>query len=59
LAHECTVWSAVAALPVRSCFIDGEAIVCDDSGLAVFELLAPFATTTPPCSAQSRRQASR
>jgi bifunctional non-homologous end joining protein LigD len=30
---------AVAALPVRSCVIDGEAIVCDDSGLAVFDLI--------------------
>jgi bifunctional non-homologous end joining protein LigD len=24
---------------VRSCVIDGEAIVCDDSGLAVFDLI--------------------
>jgi bifunctional non-homologous end joining protein LigD len=30
---------AVAALPVRSCVIDAEAIVCDDNGLAVFELI--------------------
>jgi hypothetical protein len=30
---------AVAALPVRSCVIDCEAIVCDDSGLAVFDLI--------------------
>src|SRR5262249_31826459 len=30
---------AVGKLPVRSCLIDGEAIVCDDSGLAVFELI--------------------
>jgi bifunctional non-homologous end joining protein LigD len=30
---------AVAKLPVRSCLIDGEAIVCDESGLAVFELI--------------------
>jgi ATP dependent DNA ligase domain len=30
---------AVAGLPVRSCLIDGEAIVCDESGLAVFELI--------------------
>jgi bifunctional non-homologous end joining protein LigD len=29
----------VTALPVRSCFIDGEAIVSDDSGLAVFNLM--------------------
>jgi bifunctional non-homologous end joining protein LigD len=31
--------AAVAALPVRSCLIDGEAIVTDQSGLAVFELI--------------------
>jgi bifunctional non-homologous end joining protein LigD len=31
--------AAVAALPVRSCLIDGEAIVSDEDGLAVFELL--------------------
>jgi bifunctional non-homologous end joining protein LigD len=30
---------AVGKLPVRSCLIDGEAIVCDDNGLAVFELI--------------------
>jgi bifunctional non-homologous end joining protein LigD len=30
---------AVGKLPVRSCLIDGEAIVCDDNGLAVFELM--------------------
>jgi bifunctional non-homologous end joining protein LigD len=30
---------AVGKLSVRSCLIDGEAIVCDESGLAVFELI--------------------
>ncbi len=30
---------AVGKLPVRSCLIDGEAIVCDESGLADFELI--------------------
>jgi ATP-dependent DNA ligase len=30
---------AVAALPVRSCLIDGEAFVCDENGLAVFDLI--------------------
>jgi bifunctional non-homologous end joining protein LigD len=30
---------ALAKLPVRSCLIDGEAIVCDENGLAVFELI--------------------
>jgi ATP-dependent DNA ligase len=30
---------AVGKLPVRSCLIDGEAIVCDEKGLTVFELI--------------------
>jgi bifunctional non-homologous end joining protein LigD len=30
---------AVGRLPLRSCLIDGEAIVCDENGLAVFELI--------------------
>jgi hypothetical protein len=30
---------AVASLPARSCQIDGEAIVSDESGLAVFNLI--------------------
>jgi ATP-dependent DNA ligase len=30
---------AVASLPARSCFIDGEAIVVDETGLSVFDLL--------------------
>jgi ATP-dependent DNA ligase len=30
---------AVNRLKVRSCLIDGEAVVCDDNGLAVFERL--------------------
>jgi bifunctional non-homologous end joining protein LigD len=30
---------AVGKLTVHSCLIDGEAIVCDASGLAVFELI--------------------
>ena len=29
----------VGKLPVRSCLIDGEAIICDENGLAVFELI--------------------
>jgi ATP-dependent DNA ligase len=36
------VVAAVATLPVSSCLIDGEAIVSDDSGLAVFELIRSF-----------------
>jgi bifunctional non-homologous end joining protein LigD len=31
--------TAVGKLPVRSCLIDGEAIVCDEHGLAVFDLI--------------------
>jgi len=30
---------AVSKLPVRLCLIDGEAIVCDENGLAVFNLI--------------------
>ena len=30
---------AASKLPVRSCLIDGEAIVCDKDGLAVFDLI--------------------
>ncbi len=30
---------AVGKLPIRSCLIDGEAIVCDENGLATFELI--------------------
>src|SRR5262249_17109074 len=33
---------AVAKLPVRSCFIDGEAIIVDANGLSTFELLRSF-----------------
>ena len=38
---------AMAALPARSCLIDGEAIMCDETGLAVSELIRgprPLAT---------------
>jgi bifunctional non-homologous end joining protein LigD len=35
---------AIEALPVRSCVIDSEAIVCDDNGLAVFDLIRGHAT---------------
>jgi bifunctional non-homologous end joining protein LigD len=31
--------AAIAALPIKSCVIDGGAIVCDDDGLAVFNLI--------------------
>ena len=31
--------AAIAALPARSCVVDGEAIAVDDNGLSVFDLL--------------------
>jgi bifunctional non-homologous end joining protein LigD len=31
--------AAIAALPARSCVLDGEAIACDDKGLSVFEII--------------------
>ena len=31
--------AAVASLPLRSCLLDGEAIVCNENGLAVFDLI--------------------
>jgi bifunctional non-homologous end joining protein LigD len=34
--------AAVAALPVGSCSIDGEAIVCDGKGLAVFQFIRNY-----------------
>jgi len=34
--------AAVTLLPVRSCVIDGEAIVCNGDGLAVFDLLRGY-----------------
>jgi bifunctional non-homologous end joining protein LigD len=38
------ITAAIAALPVSSCVIDGEAIVCDDKGLAVFDLIRGHGT---------------
>jgi bifunctional non-homologous end joining protein LigD len=35
---------AIEVLPIRSCVIDSEAIVCDDSGLAVFDLIRDHGT---------------
>ena len=40
------VASAAAALPARSCLIDGEAIVCDENGLAVFDLIRGHGSKT-------------
>jgi bifunctional non-homologous end joining protein LigD len=34
--------AAVAALPVHSCSIDGEAIVCDGKGLAIFQFIRNY-----------------
>ena len=34
--------AAVTVLPVRSCLIDGEAVVCDENGLAVFDLIRGY-----------------
>jgi len=34
--------AAVATLPVHSCSIDGEAIVCDGKGLAVFQFIRNY-----------------
>jgi bifunctional non-homologous end joining protein LigD len=36
--------AAVSKLPVRSCLIDGEAIVCNEDGLADFELIRGYGT---------------
>ena len=38
--------TAVGKLSVRSCLIDGEAIVCDEDGLAVFDLIRRHDTVT-------------
>jgi ATP-dependent DNA ligase len=37
---------ALKSLPVRSCLIDGEAIVCNENGLAVFELIRGHSSKT-------------
>jgi bifunctional non-homologous end joining protein LigD len=31
--------AAILALPIKSCVVDAEAIVCDDQGMAVFDLI--------------------
>jgi bifunctional non-homologous end joining protein LigD len=38
--------TAVGKLPVRSCLIDGEAVVCDENGLAVFDLIRGYGSKT-------------
>ena len=35
---------AIKSLPVRSCLIDGKAVVCDQNGLPVFELIRGYRT---------------
>jgi bifunctional non-homologous end joining protein LigD len=40
--HFPLVAAAMAALPVGSCLIDGEAIVCDENGLSVFDLIRNY-----------------
>ena len=44
---------AIESLPARSCYIDGEAIVVDASGLSVFDLCVTGNTTAPLYSAPS------
>jgi ATP-dependent DNA ligase len=45
---------AVSKLNVRSCFIDGEAIVVNERGLSAFDLLRLLASRPlPPCSVRS------
>jgi ATP-dependent DNA ligase len=40
---------AVSKLPVRSCFIDGEAIITDERRLAVFDLIRHKRHGEPRC----------
>jgi bifunctional non-homologous end joining protein LigD len=37
---------AIKSLPVKSCLIDGEAIICNENGLAVFDLIRNHRTGT-------------
>jgi bifunctional non-homologous end joining protein LigD len=48
------VVAAVAVLPVRSCVIDGEAIVSYDSGLAVIDLIRALARQPLGCALRLR-----
>ena len=41
---------AIEALPVRSFVIDGEAIVCDDNGLAAFDLIHGYSASALSCA---------
>jgi ATP-dependent DNA ligase len=46
--------AAVAALSARSCLIDGEAIVTDQKGLAVFDLIRGRQPSVPLASEDSQ-----
>src|SRR5262245_57050752 len=56
-----TIVDAAAGLKARSCLIDGEAVCCDENGLAVFALLGtgngpPKSSSTPStCSSSTAR----
>jgi len=45
--------AAVTLLPVHSCLLDGEAVVCDENGLAVFDLIRGYRPIPPPFCALS------
>ena len=44
---------AITRLPAKTCIIDGEAIVVDQNGLSVFDLLLTASMTTQPPFAHS------
>jgi ATP-dependent DNA ligase len=46
---------AVGTLPVRSCLIDRDAIVCDTSGVAVFELIRRHGRKSLPSSSSKSK----
>src|SRR5262249_49206670 len=43
-----TIVDALSRLRSRSCIIDGEAVACDDNGVASFDLIRHTAITTVP-----------
>jgi hypothetical protein len=40
--------AALTVLPVRSCLLDGEAVVCNENGLAVFDLIRGYRHDSAP-----------
>ena len=44
---------ALKSLPARSCMIDGEAIVCNENGFAVFDLIRGHGSKRPRSFAPS------